>query len=103
MKRKIELLAPGGDVDSIRAAIAAGAGRKRTQQVDLGKNFEVIIGAHRACLHEILMRVMGKTGAHEDVEYIMHKYFGLMQRKPGFRGQGAGQVRMAAMVIILPA
>ena len=25
MKRKIELLAPGGDIDSIKAAIAAGA------------------------------------------------------------------------------
>jgi len=83
----------------LRAAVAAGAGRERPQQVDLGKKFKVITRAHRACLHKILVGVTGKTGAHEDIEHIVHMHFGLMQRKPGFRGQGAGQVRMAAMVV----
>ena len=83
----------------LRAAIAAGAGRQCTQQVDLGETFEIVTGAHRAGLHEILMGVMGETRAHEDVEDIMHMGLGLMQRQAGLGGQGTGQVRMAAMVI----
>jgi len=76
----------------LRAAIAAGAGRERSQQVDFGEEFEAIARAHRACLHEILMLVVGETSAHEDVEHIVHMCFSPMQRQPGFKGQGAGQV-----------
>ncbi len=85
------------------AAITAGAGRQPTQQVDFGEKFDVIAGAHRAGLHEILMRVVGEARAHEDVEDIMYMGLCLMQRQAGFGCQGAGQVRMAAMMIVLPA
>ena len=76
----------------LRTTVAARAGRKSTQQVELGEEFDVIAGAHRACLHEILMGVMSETSAHEDIEHIMHMCLGLMQRQPSFKGQGAGQV-----------
>ena len=76
----------------LRTAIAAGACRERAQQIDLGEELKVIAGAHRACLHEILMLFVGETGAHKDVEHIMHMRFGLMQGQPGFEGQCAGQV-----------
>jgi len=76
----------------LRAAIAAGTSRECTQQVDLGEKFDEIVGAHRTCLHEILMLVMGETSAHEYVEHIMHMCFGLMQRQLDSKGQGAGQV-----------
>ena len=76
----------------LAAAISAGAGRQCSQQVDLGKEFDVIAGTRRACLHEILMLVVGETSAHEDVEHIVNMCFSPMQSQPGFKGQGAGQV-----------
>jgi hypothetical protein len=82
------------------AAIAAGAGRQGAQQIDFGEKFDKIAGAHRACFHEILMRVMGEARAHENVEHIMDMRLGLDQRESGFSGQSPGQIRMAAMVII---
>ena len=58
MKRKIELLAPGGDVDSIKAAIVAGAdaiycglnkfhARNRAKNINFENLYGILKLAHR--------------------------------------------------------
>ena len=86
----------------LRAAIAARTGRERAEKVDFRYEINMIAGAHRALFHEILARVAGEAGAHEDVEHVMHKRLGLVGGEAGFSDEGAGQVGMAA-VMILPA
>jgi hypothetical protein len=38
----------------------------------LCKEFQIVSRANRAGLHEILVGVLKKTCAHEDIEYIVH-------------------------------
>jgi len=69
----------GGVAGMFRAAVAAGAGGKCTQQIDFGKEFKEITGAYRACFHKILMGVMGETRAHEHIQDIMDMGLGQLQ------------------------
>jgi hypothetical protein len=50
----------------------------KTHSADRSQRKDVIAGARRACLHEILMLVMGKSRAYENVKLIMHMCFSLM-------------------------
>jgi hypothetical protein len=86
-----------------RAAIAAGAGRERAQQIDLGEELDEVARPDRARLHEILVRVPREAGAHEDVEHVVHVPLGLAQGQSGMHRQRAGEIRMATVMIFGPA
>src|SRR5271169_5581057 len=57
MDLDVERIAFDSVVGVTGAAVAAGTGRERNQQVKLGKKFDEIAGPNRACFHEVLMRV----------------------------------------------
>jgi hypothetical protein len=82
------------------AAIAARAGRQSPQKIDIGEEFNEVARPHRASLHEILSCVTGKASAHKDVQHIMHMQLSHLQRQARAVGQSAGQVGMAAVVIL---
>ena len=56
MDLDIERIAFGSVVGVTGAAVTAGAGRERDQQINLGEEFDEIAGPNGACLHEVLMR-----------------------------------------------
>src|SRR5437764_11991073 len=55
-----------------RAAVAAGTGGERAQQIDLGEELDEVARPHRARLHEILVRVAREAGANQDAEHVVH-------------------------------
>ena len=57
MDLDLERIAFGSVVGVTGAAVAAGAGRERNQQINLGEKFDEIAGPNGACFHEVLMRV----------------------------------------------
>ena len=57
MDLDLERIAFGSVVGVTGAAVAAGAGRERNQQINFGEKFDEIAGPNRACFHEVLMRV----------------------------------------------
>jgi hypothetical protein len=73
---------------------------KRDQKINFGKELNIVARAHRARLHEVLMRVFGETGTHEHVQHVMNQKVSLVHRHAYVRGQDAGQIRMAAVMII---
>src|SRR5262245_21548290 len=81
-------------------AITAWAGRKRSYEIDLREELEIVAWANRAFLHEILVRVPGEARAHEDVEHVVDVMLGVTRRTFQFRGQGARQVGLAAAVVV---
>lgn len=54
------------------AAIPTRAGTEDGQKIDLGKERQRVARSDGAGFHKVLARVAGKTGAHKDVEHIMH-------------------------------
>jgi tetratricopeptide (TPR) repeat protein len=84
------------------AAVSPRAGRQRADEIDLGEELYEIAGADRARLHEIAMLVAAEAGAHEDVEDIVDMRLGLTERQLHVRREGAGEVRMAAVMIVEP-
>src|SRR3569832_230713 len=84
----------------LRAAVAAGAGRQRAEKIDLGEEFDEIARPHRARLHEILVRVAGEAGAHEDVEHVVHVHLRVVHIHAARRCERPCQVRVAAVVIV---
>ncbi|MNQ91179.1 hypothetical protein D3C85_1065480 [compost metagenome] len=75
--------------------VAARAGGKRAEQVDLGEELQVIASLRRAGLHEVHVVVV-EAGALEDVQHVVHVELG--QPKGQHR---AGQVGMAVVVEVL--
>ena len=57
MDLDLKRIAFGSVVGVTGAAVAAGAGRERNQQVNLGEKFDEIAGANGTCFHEVLMRI----------------------------------------------
>ena len=57
-------------------------------------------GRTGTCLHEVLARTPGKTGAHEHVEYIVNLGFSLMQRLARSFRKSTREIGMAAVVIL---
>src|SRR5947207_15529790 len=53
----LQWIALGSVVGVTGAAVAAGAGRERNQQINLGEKFDEIAGANGTCFHEVLMRI----------------------------------------------
>src|SRR6516162_312821 len=68
-----ERIALGRVVGVSAAAVAAGAGRERNQQISLGKKFDEIVGPNGTCFHEVLMRVTRIASAHEYVHHVVNK------------------------------
>jgi len=71
MDLDVERIAFGSVVGVTGAAVAAGTGRERNQQVNLGKKFDEIAGPDGACFHEVLMRIARITSAHEHVHHVV--------------------------------
>jgi hypothetical protein len=84
------------------AAVAAGTGRERNQQIDLGEEFDEIAGANGARFHEVLMRVARVASAHEYVHHIMNMNLGIFERQIPFCREGPGQIRVTAVVVLGP-
>jgi hypothetical protein len=72
MDLDLERIAFGSVVGVTGAAVAAGAGRERNQQINLGEEFDEIAGPNGACLHEVLMRVARLASAHEYVHHVVN-------------------------------
>ena len=70
------------------AAVAAGAGRERNQQVNLGEEFDEIAGSNGACLHEVLMRVTRIASAHEYVHHVREREAQLPRAADPARSRG---------------
>ena len=81
-------------------AIAARTTGQRRQQIDLGEQFDEIPRPRRARLHEVLVRVAGVAGTHEDIDHVVHVRFGLGERQASCRGQGPSEIRMAAIMVV---
>ena len=81
-------------------AIPARAGRQPAKKINLGKKFQMVAGAHRAGLHEILAGVARKAGTHEHIQNVMHHALDIANRQPGLRRKGTRQIGMATMMIM---
>ncbi len=95
-----ERVAGGGVAGMLGRAVAARAGGEGAEEVDLGEELEEVAGARGARLHQVLVGVAGEAGAHEDVEDVVDVRLGFGQRQAGLGGERAGQVRVAAVVIV---
>ena len=102
MDLDVERIAFGSVVGVTGAAVAAGAGRKRNQQIDLSEEFDEIAGPDRACFHEVLMRVARIASAHEYVHHIMNMNLSIFERQLPFCREGPGQIRVTAVVVFCP-
>jgi hypothetical protein len=102
MNLNLERLAFGSVVGVTGAAVAAGTGRERNQQIDLGEKFDEIAGPNGACFHEVLMRVPRITSAHEYVHHVMNMNLGLFERQIPFCREGPRQIRVTAVVVFRP-
>ena len=56
----------------LATTITSRASRESPQQIHFCKEFQIVSWADRAGLHKILVSVLQKTCAHEDIEYIVH-------------------------------
>src|SRR3954447_21359297 len=81
MDLDLERKAFGSVVGVTGAAVAAGAGRERNQQINLGEEFDEIAGPNRACFHEVLMGVARITSAHEYFHHVENVRPGSAGRK----------------------
>ena len=69
--------------------VSSGAGGKSAKQIDRGKKLNVIARTDRTGLHEILVGVLSESGAHEDIEYIVHISLDLSLRETCLLRQAA--------------
>jgi len=60
--------------------VPVGASRERNQQINLGEKFDEIAGPHRAWFHEVLMRIVRITSAHEYVHHVVNMKFSFVKR-----------------------
>src|SRR5262245_65910726 len=96
----LERMARSNIVGVGRAAIAAGAGRQSTKQVDLGEKLNEVSRPHGAGLHKILVRVLREASAHEHVEHVMDVMLDCARRDPQLPSEGAREVGVAAPIVI---
>ena len=99
MDLDLERIAFGSVVGVTGAAVAAGTGRERNQQIDLGEEFDEIGGANGASFHEVLMRVARIASAHEYVHHVVNVKLGFIERQIPRGREGPGQIRMTAVVV----
>src|SRR3954468_10578099 len=92
MDLDFERIAFGTIVGVTGAAVAAGAGRERHQQINLGEEFYEIAGPNGACFHEVLMRIPRITSAHEHVHHVMNMNLGFIERQIPLCREGPRQI-----------
>ena len=80
MDLDLQRIAFGSVVGVTGAAVAAGTGGERNQQINLGKEFDEIAGPNGACFHEVLVRVACITSAHEYVHHVVNMNLGLFEQ-----------------------
>ena len=56
----------------LATTITSRASRESPQQIHFCKEFQIVSWAYWTSLHKILVGVLQKTGAYEDIEYIVH-------------------------------
>ena len=83
-----------------RRAVATGAGRQGADEINLREELDVVPGADRACLHEILACIAREPGAHEDVHHIVNLHFDLLDRAACFVGKRPREIGMAAIMVV---
>src|SRR5262249_2688121 len=81
------------------AAVAAGAGRERNQQINLGEKFDKIAGPNGTRFHEVLMPVACISSAHEYIQHVMNMYLSFFERQIPRRREGPRQIRVTAVVV----
>ena len=99
MDLDLERIAFGSVIGVTGAAVAAGTGRERNQQVNLGKKFDEITGPNRACFHEVLMRVARVASAHKYVHHVVNMNLSFFERQISLCSEGSRQIRVTAVVV----
>ena len=99
MDLDLERIAFGSVVGVTGAAVAAGAGRERNQQIDLGEEFDEIAGPNRACFHEVPMPVARVASAHKYVHHVVNMNLRFFERQIPLRREGPRQIRVTAVVV----
>ena len=102
MDLDVERIAFGSVVGVTGATVAAGTGRERNQQVNLGKKFDEIARPNRACFHEVLMRVARVASAHKYVHHVVNMNLSFFERQIPLRREGPRQIRVTAVVVFSP-
>jgi hypothetical protein len=102
MDLDLERIAFGSVVGVTGAAVAAGAGRERNQQINLGEKFDEIAGPNGACFHKVLMRVARIASAHEYVHHVVNVDLGFIERQIPLGREGPRQIRVTAVVVFRP-
>ena len=98
MDLDLERIAFSSVVGVAGATVTARTGRERNQQIDLGEKLDKIAGPHRACFHEILMRVARITRAHEYVHHVMNMNLSFLERQIPLGRERPRQIRVATVV-----
>jgi hypothetical protein len=98
----LEHIVFGSVVGVTGAAVAAGAGRERNQQINLGEKFDEIAWPYRACFHEVLMRSARKARAHEYVHHVANMNLSFFERQISLLREGPRQIRVTAVVVFRP-
>jgi hypothetical protein len=88
-----ERIASGSVVGVPGATVAAGTGRERNQQINLGKKFDEIAGPDGARFHEVLMRITRKPSAHENVHHVVNMNLSFFERQIPLRRERPRQIR----------
>ena len=102
MDLDLEWIAFGSVVGVTGAAVAAGTGRERNQQINLGEKFDEIARPNGACFHEVLMRVARIPGTHEYVHHVMNIELGFIEPQIPLCREGPRQIRVTAVVVFRP-
>jgi len=98
----LERIAFGSVVGVTGAAVAAGTGRERNQQVNLSKKFDEIAGPNRACFHEVLVRVARVASAHEYVHHVVNMNLSFFELQIPLCRESPRQIRVTAVVVFSP-
>ena len=99
MDLDLERIAFGSVVGVTGAAVAAGTGRERNQQINLGEKFDEIARPSGACFHKVLMRITRISSAHEYAHHVVNMNLSFFERQIPRCHQGPGQIRMTAVVV----
>src|SRR5215813_887306 len=102
MDLDLQRIAFGSIVGVTGAAVAAGTGRERNQQINLGKKFDEIAGPNGTCFHKVLMRVAGIASAHEYVHHVVNMNLSLFERQIPLGRERPRQIRVTAVVVFRP-
>ena len=102
MDLDLERIAFGSVVGVTGATVAAGTGRERNQQINLGEKSGEIAGANGTCFHKVLMRVARIASADEYVHHVVNMNLSFFERQIPLDREGQRQIRVTAVVVFHP-